>query len=89
MVALAVVVHMLRSRRFYMRVITVVVALRALGQIGQENQASTRARLAAWDKRQVQRLERKARAQGRAVKGGARMIRSGAPRHLASKTRAT
>ena len=89
MVALAVVVHVLRSRRFYMRVITVVVALRALGQIGQENEASTRARLAAWDKRQVQRLERKARAEGRAVRGGVQMIRSGAPRHLASKTRAT
>jgi hypothetical protein len=89
MVALAVVVHMLRSRRFYMRVITVVVALRALGQIGQQNQASTRARLEAWDKRQIQRLERKAKAQGRAVKGAGQMIRSGAPRHLASKTRAT
>jgi hypothetical protein len=82
LVALATVAHMLRSRRFYKRVITVAVALGALGQMGQENQASTRARLAAWDKRQVQRLERKAKAQGRAVKGTGQMIRSGAPRHL-------
>ena len=89
MVALATVAHMLRSRRFYKRVITVAVALGALRQIGQQNQASTRARLEAWDKRQVQRLERKAKAQGRAMKGAGRMIRSGAPRHLASKTRAT
>lgn len=58
MVALATVAHMLRSRRFYQRVITVAVAVRALGQIGQENQASTMARLTAWDKRQVQRVER-------------------------------
>jgi hypothetical protein len=89
MVALATVAHMLRSRHFHKRVITVAVALGALRQIGQQNQASTRARLAAWDKRQVQRLERKAKAQGRAMRGTGQMIRSGAPRHLASKTRAT
>ena len=88
-IALATVVNMLRSRRFYARVITVVVAVRALGQIGKENQASTMARLSAWDKRQLQRLERKAKAQGRAVKGTGQMIRSGAPRHLADKRNQT
>jgi hypothetical protein len=67
-IALAAVAHMLRSRRFYERVGTVAVALAAVGQIGQQNEASTRARLTAWDKRQVQRLERKAKAQGRTVK---------------------
>ena len=96
MVALATVVHMLRSHRFYQRVITVAVALGAVRRIGQENQASTMARLAAWDKRQVQRLERKAKRQvkrlerkakrqGRVIKGAAQMARSGAPRHLAAK----
>jgi hypothetical protein len=85
MIALATVTHVLRSRRFYQRVITIAVVLRALGQIGQENQASTMARLAAWDKRQVQRFERKAKRQGRAVKGTAQMVRSGAPRHLTAK----
>jgi hypothetical protein len=70
-IALATVVHMLRSRRFYARLITVVVAVRALGQIGHENQASTVARLSAWDKRQVQRLESKAKRQVRAIKGSA------------------
>jgi hypothetical protein len=37
MVALATAVHMLRSRRFYQRVITVAIALGALRRIGQEN----------------------------------------------------
>jgi hypothetical protein len=87
MIALATMTHMLRSRRFYQRVITIAVVLRALGQVSQENQASTMARLAAWDKRQVQRLERKAKRQGRAVKGTAQMVRSGAPRHLTAKNR--
>ena len=85
MVALAAVVHMLRSRRFYQRMITVAIAVGAIRRIGQENQASTMARLSAWDKRQVERLERKAKSQGRAVKGSVRMARSGAPRDLATK----
>jgi len=79
MIALATVAHILRSRRFYQRLITIGVVVRALGQIGQENQASTMARLAAWDKRQVARAEWKAKAQGRAVKGSLQMARSGAP----------
>jgi hypothetical protein len=87
MVALASVVHMLRSRRFYQRMITVAIAVGALRRIGQENQASTVARLAAWDKRQVQRLERKAKRQGRVIKGAGQMMRSGAPRHLVTKDR--
>jgi hypothetical protein len=87
MVALATVVHMLRSRRFYQRVITGAVAVGALRRIGQENQASTMARLAAWDKRQVQRLERQAKRRGRAIKGAGQIMRSGAPRHLATKDR--
>jgi len=83
LIALAAVVHMLRSRRFYQRVITVAIAIGAMGRIGQENQASTRARLAAWDKRQVKRLERKAKAQGRAVKGAGQMMRSGVSGRMA------
>jgi hypothetical protein len=88
-IVLATLVHMLRSRRFYARVITVVVAVRALGQIGKENEASTMARLAAWDKRQVERVQRKAKSQGRAVKGTVQMARSGAPRDLAAKMNRT
>jgi hypothetical protein len=85
MIALAIVVHILRSRRFYQRVITVAIALGAIRQIGQQDQASTMARLAAWDKRQVQRLERRAKRQGQVVKGAGQMMRSGAPRHLGTK----
>lgn len=82
MVAVAAVAHMLRSRRFYRRVITVAIGMAAAKRIGQENQASALARLSAWDKRQVQRLERRAKREGRAVTGSAQMVRSGAPRQL-------
>ena len=88
-IALATLVHMLRSRRFYARVITIIVAVRALGQIGKENEASTMARLTAWDKRQVERLQRQAKSQGRAVKGTVQMARSGAPRDLTAKMNRT
>ena len=81
-IVLATVAHMLRSRRFYARLITVVVAVRALGQIGHENQSTNLARLSAWDKRQVQRLEQKAQRHVRAIKGSAEMARSGGPRQL-------
>ena len=59
---LALLGHMLRSRGFYERVVFAAIVLAALGKLGQENQARSRARLAAWNKRQVQRLERKAKA---------------------------
>jgi hypothetical protein len=36
------------------------IVLAALAKLGQENRARSFARLAAWNKRQVQRLERKA-----------------------------
>jgi Tfp pilus assembly major pilin PilA len=75
-IALATVIHMLRSRRFYERVIAFAVVVAALARISQENRASTMARLADWDKRQVQRLERKARAHGRAVQSTGQMMRS-------------
>jgi hypothetical protein len=58
---LALLGHMLRSRSFYERVAFAAIVLAALGKLGQENQARNVARLAAWNKRQVQRLERKAR----------------------------
>ena len=51
--------HMLRSSRFYERVALVFIVLQALRGLGQENQASTMARLSAWNKREVQRLEHK------------------------------
>ena len=53
---------MLRSRSFYERVVFAAIVLVALGKLGQENQARSLARLAAWNRRQVQRLERKAKS---------------------------
>ena len=85
LIVLGAVVHMLRSRRFYQRLITVTIALGAVGQIGREDEASTMARLAAWDKRQIQRVERKAKRQGQVIKGAGQMMRSGAPRHLTGR----
>ena len=83
LVALGLVGHMLRSRRFYERAAVAAVVLGSLRGIGQENRASTMARLAAWNKREMQRLERTADRQARAVKGAGQMARSGPPRGLA------
>jgi hypothetical protein len=57
---LALLGHMLRSRSFYERVAFAAIVVAALGKLGQENQARNFERLAAWNKRQIQRLERKA-----------------------------
>ena len=83
LVGLGVISHVLRSRRFYEKVAVAAIVLGALREIGQDNRASTMARLQAWDKRQIQRMEREAQRQGRAVTGSARMARSGPPRGLA------
>ena len=83
LIGLGLVGHMLRSPRFSETVAVTAIAVGALRQIGQQNQASMTARLAAWDQRQRQRLERKARRQARAVKGAAQMARSGPPKGLA------
>jgi hypothetical protein len=60
LVGLGVVVTVLRSRRFYERVITGVVVLEALRGWGQASRASAFERLVAWNKWQVERLEREA-----------------------------
>ena len=61
LVGLGLVGHMLRSPRFYQTVAVTAIAVGSLRQIGQQNQASTTARLAAWNQREMQRLERKAK----------------------------
>src|SRR5262245_60274303 len=63
LVALGLVRHALRSRRFLEAVGLAVIALGALRGIGQDNRASTMARLGAWDKRQIQRLQLQAERQ--------------------------
>jgi hypothetical protein len=59
LIGLALLGHMVRSRRFYERVAFAAVVLAALSRIGQENRTKTFARLTAWNKRQIQLLERK------------------------------
>ena len=83
LIGLGLVGHMLRSPRFYATVAVTAIAVGSLRQIGQQNQASMTARLAAWNQREMQRLERKAQRQARAIKGSAEMARSGPPRGLA------
>ena len=82
LVGLGLVAHMLRSPHFFARMALVAIALVSLKHIGQQNQASMAARLTAWNQREVQRLERKAKREARAVKGSAQMARSGLRRGL-------
>ena len=89
LVGLGLVGHMLRSPRFYQSVAVTVITVRSLRQIGQQNRASMTARMSAWNQREMQRLERKAQRQGRAVKGAAQMARSGPPRGLAGTSHET
>ena len=89
LVGLGLVGHVLRSPRFYQTVAVAAIAVGALRQVGQQNRASMTARLTAWDKRQMQRLERRAQRQARAVKGSAQMARSGPPRGLAGTSHET
>ena len=83
LVGLGIVGHVLRSRRTYERLIVAAIAVEALRRIGQDNGTSAMTSLKAWEKRQTQRMERKAQRQARAVKGSAQMARSGPPRGLA------
>jgi len=95
LVAVGVVRQTLRNRRFQEGVAMAMIALGALRGIGQDNRVGTMARLSAWDKRQIQRLqhqaerqalrlEHKAERHARTVKGAGRMARSGPPRGLAA-----
>ena len=80
LIGLGVVGHVLRSRRFHERVIVAAVMLGALRGLGQENRASTFERVAAWNKRQVARIERKAERQARHFERKARRLERKAKR---------
>ena len=80
LVGLGVLGHVLRSRRFYERAIVGAIVLGALRGLGQENRASTFERLAAWNKRQVQLLERQAERQARRLERKARRLERKAKR---------
>jgi hypothetical protein len=80
LVGLGVVVGVLRSRRFHERVIVGAIVLGALRGLGQENRSSAFERLAAWNRRQVQLLERKAERQARRLEREARRLERRAER---------
>ena len=80
LVGLGVVGHVLRSRRFYERVIVGAIVLEALRGLGQENRASAFERLAAWNKRQIQLLERQAERQTRRLERKAKRLERKAKR---------
>jgi hypothetical protein len=80
LIGLGVVGHVLRSRRFHERVIVGAIVLGALRGLGQENRASAFERLAAWNNRQVQLLERKAERQARRLERKARRLKRKAER---------
>ena len=89
LIGVAVLLRLLRSRRFWERLAVGGIVLGALARMGQENGASTMARLAAWNKRQAGRLERQAgrqagRLERQAERQGRRLVRK-AKGPLASK----
>jgi hypothetical protein len=87
LVGLGLAGHVLRSPRFYQAVAVTAIAAGSLRQLGQQNRASMTARLSAWNQREMQRLERRAQRQARAVKGAAQMARPGPPGGLAGTSR--
>src|SRR6516164_5642284 len=56
-VGLSMLVHMLRSQRLYERAAFVAIVIVAMAGMNKENRAKAFARLAAWAKRQDERLE--------------------------------
>jgi hypothetical protein len=71
LIALGMVRHVLQSRRFWAGVAVTAITLGSLRGMGQESRAGAMARLAAWNKRELQRLEHKAERQAGAVKNAA------------------
>ena len=67
LIGLALLGHVLRSRRFYERMAVGAVVLAALRGINQESRASTFERVAAWNKRQAQMVERQAERQAHRI----------------------
>jgi len=67
LIGLALLGHMLRSRRFYERMAVGAVVLAALRGINQESRASTFARVAAWNEKQTQFVERQAERQAHRI----------------------
>lgn len=69
---LALLGQVLRSRRFYERMAVGAIVLAALRGINQESRANTLERLAAWNKKQTQNIERRAEREGKRLARKAR-----------------
>jgi len=82
LVAMGLVRHVLTSRRFYEGLAVAAVAVGSMRGISQESRAGAMERLAAWNKREMRRLEQKAERlehkaerQAKAVKGAVEMVK--------------
>ena len=62
LIGVALIAHMLRSRGFYERAAVAAIIVAAVAAMNSEGRAKAFAGLAAWAKRQDQRLERKVKA---------------------------
>jgi hypothetical protein len=86
LIGLGVVIRILGSRRFYERMAVAAIVLQAVRSMGQEQRASTFERLSAWNKRQIEILQRKAEQQAlrleREAKREARRLERKAKRHV-------
>ena len=60
LVVLAMVWHVLRSRRLYEGLVVTAIVLVSLSVLGQEHGTGWLGRMAAWERREVERLDRKA-----------------------------
>jgi hypothetical protein len=87
LVALGLAGRVLRGPGLYQWLAVAAIVIGAVRRIGQDSGVSAMAQLKAMNKREMQRLERKAQRQRRAVKGAARMARSGPPRGVAGTGR--
>jgi hypothetical protein len=78
-VGLATVMHVLRDRRTQAMLVTWGIGLAALARMGRDNQQRTLARLAAWDKRLTQRVQRDTQHYRREIQDHAREVQGRRP----------
>jgi hypothetical protein len=68
-IGLGTVYRLLRSHRFHISAVTLVIAAAAIGRVAKENNTRSMERLVAWAKKQDARLEHKAKHVEGKVKG--------------------
>jgi hypothetical protein len=68
-IGLGTVYRLLRSHRFHISAVTLVIAAAAIGRVAKENNTRSMERLVAWAKKQDARLEHQAKHVEGKVKG--------------------